>query len=94
MLHNPSTNHFKSMHVLITDGCFRPGGMLNVASAIVTQALEQLFRHKVLAMLFPQGRSTEATVALMVKWRHSGFSVHCGPRILPRQTEALENPSR
>ena len=30
----------------------------------------------------------------MAKWRHSGFNVHCGPRILPRQTEALENLSR
>ena len=37
---------------------------------------------------------TEATVALMGKWRHSGFSVHCGPRILPLQTEAMENLAR
>jgi hypothetical protein len=37
---------------------------------------------------------TEATAALMGKWRHSGFRVHCGPRILPRQTTAMENLAR
>jgi hypothetical protein len=31
------------------------------------------------------------TIALIAKWRHSGFNVHCGPRILPRPTEAAEN---
>lgn len=30
----------------------------------------------------------------MAKWRHSGFSVHCDPRILPRQTAAMENLAR
>ena len=30
----------------------------------------------------------------MGKWRHSGFSVHCGPRILPRQKAAMENLGR
>jgi len=33
-------------------------------------------------------------VALMGKWRHSGFSVHCGPRILLRQKAAMENLGR
>ena len=79
------------LHVLISDGCFHKSGMLTVALAIDTHAVEQLFRHKLLKLLLSQGRITEATVALMGKWRHSGFSVHCGPRILPRQTEAMEN---
>jgi hypothetical protein len=30
----------------------------------------------------------------MAKWRHSGFNVHCGPRILPRQADAMENLAR
>ena len=65
-----------------------------VAPAIDTRAVEQLFRHKLLKLLLTQGRITEATVALMGKWRHSGFSVHCGPRILPRQETAMENLAR
>ena len=59
------------LHVLITDGCFHPSGMLTVAQAIDTYAVEQLFHHKVLKLLLSQGRITEATVALMAKWRHS-----------------------
>jgi hypothetical protein len=39
------------LHVLITDGCFHPSGMLTVAPSIDTHALEQLFRHKILQML-------------------------------------------
>jgi hypothetical protein len=30
---------------LISDGCFHESGMLTVAAAIDTHALEQLFRH-------------------------------------------------
>jgi hypothetical protein len=82
------------LHVLISDGCFHESGLLTVAPAIDTQALEQLFRHKILKLLLSEGRITEATVALMGRWRHSGFSVHCGPRILPRQTAAMENLGR
>jgi hypothetical protein len=82
------------LHVLISDGCFRESGTLTVAPAIDTQALEQLFRHKILKLLLSEGRITEATVALMAKWRHSGFSVHCGSHILPQQTTAMENLAR
>ena len=82
------------LHVLISDGCFHESGLLTVAPRIDTHALEQLFRHKILKLLLSEGRITEATVALMGRWRHSGFSVHCGPRILPRQTAAMENLGR
>ena len=37
------------LHVLITDGCFHHSGMLTVAPAIDTHAVEQLFRHKLLS---------------------------------------------
>ncbi len=67
------------LHVLISDGCFHKSEMLTVAPAIDTHALEQLFRHKILKLLLSQGRITEATVALMAKWRYSGFSVHLRP---------------
>jgi hypothetical protein len=44
--------------------------MLTVAPAIDTRAVEKLFRHKLLKLLLSQGRITEATVALIGKWRH------------------------
>ena len=58
------------LHVLISDGCFHESGMLTVAPAINTHALEQLFRHKVLNLLLPERRITEPTVALIAKRRH------------------------
>lgn len=82
------------LHVLVSDGCFHQSGMLTVAPAIDTHAIEKLFVHKVLKLLVSKGRITEATVAMMASWRHSGFNVHCGPRILPHQADAMENLAR
>jgi len=31
---------------------------------------------------------------LLDTWRHSGFNVHCGPRIQPGDEEAMENLPR
>jgi hypothetical protein len=58
------------LHVLICDGCFHEIGMLTLVPAIHTHALKQLFRHKILKLLLLEGRITEATLALMAKWRH------------------------
>ena len=33
-------------------------------------------------------------VKLILSWRHSGFNVHCGPRIQPGDEEAMENVAR
>ncbi len=33
-------------------------------------------------------------IALLDKWRHSGFNVFFGPRILPRQEKSMENLAR
>ncbi|MBW1777165.1 MAG: transposase [Deltaproteobacteria bacterium] len=72
------------LHVLISDGSFHEGDMLTVAPTIDTQALERLFRHHVLKMLLKKGKITRDMIALLDKWRHTGFNVYYGPRILPR----------
>ena len=64
------------LHVLISDCCFHKSGMLTVAPVIYTHALEQLFRQKILKLLPSEGRTTEATVARMAKWRHSAINVN------------------
>ena len=33
----------------------------------------------------------EKVVKLIMSWRHSGFNVHCGPRIRPGDEETMEN---
>ncbi|MBL7204528.1 MAG: transposase [Desulfobacteraceae bacterium] len=31
---------------------------------------------------------------MLLSWRHSGFNVYCGPRILPGEEQAMENLAR
>ena len=71
------------LHVLISDGCFHKSGMLTVSPGIDCRILGRLFRHYVLKMLFEKGKITKDMIALLNKWRHSGFNVYSGPRILP-----------
>ena len=81
-------------HILCTDGGFFEGGAFRVAQALETETLEKLFQHKVLKMLLRKGKITEEVVKLIMSWRHSGFNVHCGPRIQPGDEEAMENLAR
>ena len=45
-------------------------------------------------MLLKKGRITEETVRMLSAWRHSGFQVFCGKRILPNDAEATEKLAR
>jgi len=82
------------LHVLISDGVFHESGMLTVAPAIDTRTLERLFRHHVLALLLKKGKITQDMIALLDRWRHSGFNIYCGSRILPWQKTSMENLAR
>jgi hypothetical protein len=44
--------------------------------------------------LFNKGKITEDLVAMVMKWRHSGFNVFCGDRIQPGDEEAMETLAR
>jgi hypothetical protein len=85
------------LHVLVSDppeAGFHGNGMFSVSPAVDTKAVEQIFRHKVLKMLLSKGKITRVMIALLDKWRHSGFNAFFGPRILPRQEESMENLAR
>jgi hypothetical protein len=56
--------------------------------------LGDVFRHKVFKMLLSKDKITEDLVELLMSWRHSGFNVFSGPRIQPRDEEAMENLAR
>ena len=45
-------------------------------------------------MLLVKGKITQDMIALLDKWRHSGFNVFCGSRIQPGDEEAMENLAR
>ena len=82
------------MHILVSDGCFHENGMFSVSSTVNTNALKQIFRHKVLKMLLAKGKITQDMIKLLDKWRHTGFNVFAGPRILPRNQTSMENLAR
>jgi hypothetical protein len=65
-----------------------------VAPAFDTKSLEKLFTHNVLNMLWRKGKICEEIVKLILSWRHSGFNVHCSPRIRSGDDEAMENLPR
>ena len=79
------------LHVLGTDGCFYGDGMFKVAHRFDTKPLEEIFRHKIFKMLLFKGKITQELVDMLMSWRHSGFNVHCGQRIQPGDSEAMEN---
>ena len=51
---------------------------------------QRLFQHKVLALLEREGLITPERVALLLSWRHTGFSVHSSVRIAANDSDGLE----
>ena len=82
------------LHILVSDGCFHESGMFSVSAPVDTKALEMLFRHNVLKMLLKKGKISRDLIALMEKWRHTGFNVFVGQRIFPGDETAMENLAR
>jgi hypothetical protein len=82
------------LHVLCSDGYFYGDGMFRVAPRFHTKDLEEIFRYKVFKMLLAKEKITEDLIDILMKWRHSGFNVFCGPRIQPGEGEAMENLAR
>ena len=68
--------------------------MFSVSAALDAKALEQIFRHKVLKMLLAKEKITRDIITLLDKWRHIGFNVFSGPRILPQNEKSMENLAR
>ncbi len=93
------------LHVLGTDGCFYGEGMFRVAPLFELKHLEEVFPAKTgsttgtrsfprCAGLLSKSKITEDLVDMMLKWRHSGFNVFCGPKIQPGDEQAMENLAR
>jgi hypothetical protein len=53
------------LHILVSDGCFHKNGLFSVSPAIDANALEQIFRHKVLKMLLAKCKITQDMIALL-----------------------------
>ena len=53
------------MHILVSDGCFHKNGIVSVSPAIDANALEQIFRHKVLKILLAKCKITQDMISLL-----------------------------
>ena len=78
------------LHALVADGLFSPSGMFYVAPKISTKPLEQLFRVRVIQMLFEEGLLAEKLADNLLGWKHSGFSVYNGKPIKRNDTDGLK----
>ena len=65
-----------------------------VAPRFNAEDLKAIFEHHVFRMLLCKGKITQDLVLMLRSWRHSGFQVFVGPRILPREEEAMEKLAR
>lgn len=71
-----------------------PLDQCRVAPPLELKKLKAIFRHKVLRMLVTRGKISREMITLLSTWRHSGFHVFCGNRILPKEETAMENLAR
>ena len=67
--------------------------MFRVSPPFELKKLEALFQHKVFRMLLNKGKIRQELIAMLSRWRHSGFNVFCGNRISPTDDTAMETPN-
>ena len=68
--------------------------MFRVAPPHELKKLEAIFRHKIFRMLLNKGKITKEMIKMLSAWKHSGFNVFCGNRILPNDETTMENLAR
>jgi hypothetical protein len=78
------------IHVIATDGAFRPDGTFMLLPEYGTELLLETWQTKVFDFLLAADRIDQATVDQMRSWEHSGFSVDNSVYLSPGDTFALE----
>ncbi len=73
---------------LVSRGGWTKAGVWVPVVYVDTKPAELLFRHKVFSLLPKAGVIDEDRIALLLSWKHSGFSIHNSVTVEP------EDPSR
>lgn len=68
-------------HALILEGGFAPEGQFVFLPIHNTQKLTECFRRRVIAMFLDKGLIAESFAEMLLRWKHSGFSVDNTVRI-------------
>ena len=76
-------NFHPHIHAIVSRGGCTKGGDWFPVPWVDARAAELLFRHKVLALLRKAGLVDEQRIALLLSWKHSGFSVHNSVTVRP-----------
>ncbi len=82
------------LHAIVTDGCFLANGNFKTAPLFILEDLQEIFQHEVLKMLKKEGKINDAIIENMLSWRHTGFRVYMGERIMSSDPTGLENLAR
>ena len=83
-------NFHPHIHALVSRGGWTEGGQWIPVPWVDANAAELLFRHKVFSLLRKAGLIDEERIALLLSWKHSGFSVHNSVSVQPDDAGATE----
>jgi hypothetical protein len=78
------------VHALATRGGWAGSGEWVPVPYVDEGAAEELFRHKVLALLRRRGLVSQERIELLLSWKRTGFSVHNRVYAHPRQRREFE----
>jgi len=87
-------NFHPHVHALLTEGVLEKGGAFLPLTQPDFAAIEELFRHVVLAELVKAERLSEGFRDRLLTWRHSGFSVYGAQVVLPEETGRIAHLAR
>jgi len=82
------------LHLLMADGLFLRDERFLVLPENGMNAVEELFRAKLITFLSKQGHLPPERARMLKSWKHSGFNVHRSRRIQPDEREDLERVAR
>ncbi len=83
-------NFHPHVHAIVRRGGWTKAGQWVAVPWVDPKAVELLFRHKVLSLLRQAGLIGEPRIALLLSWKHTGFSVHNSVTIQPQDAGATE----
>jgi Putative transposase len=82
------------LHLLVTDGAFRPDGTFLHLGYHEIEVLTEAFRRALLRQFVRSELLSEEEALSMLSWPHSGFHVHHGARIEPDDVLGLLQVAR
>ena len=83
-------NFHPHVHAIVSRGGWTKGGVWIPVAYVDTKPAELLFRHKVFSLLGKAGVIEEDRIALLLWWKHSGFSIHNSVTVEPEDPLAVE----